>query len=232
MQKVTTEDLRKFGMIPEFLGRLPIVFSLDAVTKDMLVRILNEPQNAILRQYEALLAEAGSDEALAQALIAGDPEIDLVQTGRFIAGSQRILVNPDKQPIYKVRVVERVHNADGSVKEEKDFAARSQNIVGDFPVAWTGKKMPIAQAYNRFIFGRKYQLSHTSGLTYDFLYAMAKELHDSQSLMLMAAGAKGNEPLIFQENGKPYRAFLEGRIDGDKYLLLMHLSNLELKSIL
>jgi ATP-dependent Clp protease ATP-binding subunit ClpX len=56
MQKVTTEDLRKFGMIPEFLGRLPIVFSLDAVTKDMLVRILNEPQNAILRQYEALLA--------------------------------------------------------------------------------------------------------------------------------------------------------------------------------
>ena len=105
-------------------------------------------------------------------------------------------------------------------------------IVGDFPVAWTGKKMPIAQAYNRFIFGRKYQLSHTSGLTYDFLYAMAKELHDSQSLMLMAAGAKGNEPLIFQENGKPYRAFLEGRIDGDKYLLLMHLSNLELKSIL
>ena len=56
MHKVTTEDLRKFGMIPEFLGRLPIVFSLDAVTKDMLVRILNEPQNAILRQYEALLA--------------------------------------------------------------------------------------------------------------------------------------------------------------------------------
>ena len=73
MQKVTTEDLRKFGMIPEFLGRLPIVFSLDAVTKDMLVRILNEPQNAILRQYEALLAmdevkltfEEGALEAIA-----------------------------------------------------------------------------------------------------------------------------------------------------------------------
>ena len=73
MQKVTTEDLRKFGMIPEFLGRLPIVFSLDAVTKDMMVRILNEPQNAILRQYEALLAmdevkltfEEGALEAIA-----------------------------------------------------------------------------------------------------------------------------------------------------------------------
>jgi ATP-dependent Clp protease ATP-binding subunit ClpX len=60
-------------MIPEFLGRLPIVFSLDAVTKDMLVRILNEPQNAILRQHEALLAmdevkltfEEGALEAIA-----------------------------------------------------------------------------------------------------------------------------------------------------------------------
>lgn len=56
MQKVTVEDLRKFGMIPEFLGRLPIVFSLEGLTEDMLVRILKEPQNAILKQYEALLA--------------------------------------------------------------------------------------------------------------------------------------------------------------------------------
>jgi hypothetical protein len=50
--------------------------------------------------------------------------------------------------------------------------------------------------------------------------------------MLLGAGLKGNEPLIFQDNGKPYRAFLEGRIEGEGYLLLMHLSNLELKSIL
>ena len=55
LQKVTVEDLRKFGMIPEFLGRLPIIFSLEKLTEDMLVRILHEPQNAILRQYEALL---------------------------------------------------------------------------------------------------------------------------------------------------------------------------------
>jgi hypothetical protein len=61
---------------------------------------------------------------------------------------------------------------------------------------------------------------------------MAKELHEKQVLMLLAGGPKGNEPLIFQENGRPYRAFLEGRIKGDAYLLLMHISNLELKSIL
>ena len=56
LQKVTVEDLRNFGMIPEFLGRLPVVFSLDGLTEDMLVSILKEPKNAILTQYQKLLA--------------------------------------------------------------------------------------------------------------------------------------------------------------------------------
>ncbi len=56
LEKVTVEDLRKFGMIPEFLGRLPVVFALDGLTEDMLVRILKEPKNAILKQYQKLLA--------------------------------------------------------------------------------------------------------------------------------------------------------------------------------
>ena len=51
-----TEELRKFGMIPEFLGRLPIMVTLQALTKDLMIRILTEPKNAILRQYEKLLA--------------------------------------------------------------------------------------------------------------------------------------------------------------------------------
>ncbi|HIR25883.1 MAG TPA: ATP-dependent Clp protease ATP-binding subunit ClpX, partial [Candidatus Egerieimonas faecigallinarum] len=53
--KVTTEDLRTFGMVPEFLGRLPVVFTLQGLTEDMLVQILKEPRNAILKQYKKLL---------------------------------------------------------------------------------------------------------------------------------------------------------------------------------
>lgn len=56
LTNVTIEDLKKFGMIPEFLGRLPIICTLQALTKDMLVRILKEPRNAILKQYQKLLA--------------------------------------------------------------------------------------------------------------------------------------------------------------------------------
>lgn len=55
LSKVTVEDLRNFGMIPEFIGRLPVIFSLQALTKDMLVRILKEPRNAIIKQYKKLL---------------------------------------------------------------------------------------------------------------------------------------------------------------------------------
>ena len=56
MSKVSTEDLRNFGMIPEFLGRLPIICTLRGLDEDMLVKILKEPKNAILKQYQKLLA--------------------------------------------------------------------------------------------------------------------------------------------------------------------------------
>ena len=53
---MTNEDLRKFGMIPEFIGRLPIICPLQGLDEDMLVKILKEPKNAILKQYQKLLA--------------------------------------------------------------------------------------------------------------------------------------------------------------------------------
>ncbi|MBE5899390.1 MAG: ATP-dependent Clp protease ATP-binding subunit ClpX [Lachnospiraceae bacterium] len=56
LMKTTTEDLKKFGMIPEFIGRLPILFSTQSLDEEMLVRILKEPKNAILKQYQKLLA--------------------------------------------------------------------------------------------------------------------------------------------------------------------------------
>lgn len=55
LREVKNEDLRKYGMIPEFLGRLPVVCTMDALDKDMLLKILKEPRNAILKQYKKLL---------------------------------------------------------------------------------------------------------------------------------------------------------------------------------
>lgn len=56
LSRVTVEDLREFGMIPEFLGRLPVLYSLSPLDKDMMIRILKEPKNAITKQYQKLLS--------------------------------------------------------------------------------------------------------------------------------------------------------------------------------
>ena len=55
LKKVTVEDIKKFGMIPEFVGRLPILCTMEGLGRDMLVNILKEPKNAILKQYQKLL---------------------------------------------------------------------------------------------------------------------------------------------------------------------------------
>lgn len=56
LAKVSAEDLREYGMIPEFLGRLPIVYALRELDKEALIRVLVEPKNAIVKQYQKLLA--------------------------------------------------------------------------------------------------------------------------------------------------------------------------------
>ena len=55
ISKVVNDDLREYGMIPEFIGRLPMLFTLEGLNRDMLVQILKEPKNAILKQYQKLL---------------------------------------------------------------------------------------------------------------------------------------------------------------------------------
>lgn len=53
--KVETEDIREYGLIPEFIGRLPIIFSLEQMDEDLLVEVLTKPKNAIIKQYRKLL---------------------------------------------------------------------------------------------------------------------------------------------------------------------------------
>lgn len=59
LAKVQPEDLLKFGLIPEFVGRLPVIVTLDELSEDALVRIIKEPKNALLKQYKKLLALDG-----------------------------------------------------------------------------------------------------------------------------------------------------------------------------
>ncbi|MBM6697577.1 ATP-dependent Clp protease ATP-binding subunit ClpX [Streptococcus alactolyticus] len=59
MQEIISEDIQKFGLIPEFIGRLPVVAALEKLTVDDLVRILTEPRNALVKQYQTLMSYDG-----------------------------------------------------------------------------------------------------------------------------------------------------------------------------
>lgn len=56
LSEVKVEDIKKYGMIPEFLGRLPIIYTMEGLSKEQLVKILKEPKNALIKQYKKLLS--------------------------------------------------------------------------------------------------------------------------------------------------------------------------------
>jgi hypothetical protein len=180
---------------------------------------------------EVLVAKFGDLKSLGQAIINADPEIDMEIIGKKIDRTHRLYLNKDNKIAYRVNMVQVVHNPDGSEKDRRDLTKQVSNITGESIVQWSGRKVPKADAIRKFVFVRKYQIKHVSGLTYDFLYDMAKELHETKSLMIVGTGKKGTDPIIMSTGGVPYRGFLEGRVDGDKYCLILHLTNLEVKGI-
>lgn len=177
-----------------------------------------------------LVNKYGSGTAVSEALITSDPEVDIDVAGKFVSDTTRVFVNDENKFVYNIIQKEYVYNQEGTLIEEREPKYNEVNVSEDSALKGS-KLMPVSEIYNKFVFIRKYQLKHVNSLTYDFLFDIAKELHEKKSFMLLGAGAKGTTPLVFQNGGKPYRAFLEGRIDGDKYLLLLHLSNLELKPV-
>ena len=165
-------------------------------------------------------------------LIEEDPEIDIETIGKFISGSDVVYLSSKGELLYSPpKTVEVIIAPDGTEKERRSPEDIPGNVDDELPVRWTGKKMPKSKVAVKFAFKRTIQIKHVDGLTYDYLFDMAKELQDEDVMVLVGAGQKGNEPLIFQANGMPYRGFLEGRVDGKKYQLLLHLSNMELKRI-
>ena len=192
----------------------------------------------VFRRYVAA-SESGMDAALkarfgtdyAKQLVEQDPEVDLERVGRLVEQTQTIFLDADGKVMYvDPKFIELVLNADGTEKERRDPVDTVANVNAEMPVRWTGRKVPIKDAVRRFSFRRSLQLQHVDGLTFDYLYEMAKALEYSNALMLIGTGEKGSGPMIFQANGRQYRGFLEGRTKGKSYKLMLHLSDMELKN--
>ena len=163
-------------------------------------------------------------------LISKDSEIDFELFGKFIGKTERIYTTESFDPVFNINVTEKILNPKGEVIEERKPNYLNSNISGENIIKWTKKYIPKMKLYNKVVLSSKYQIKHVNGLTYDFLYNMAKDLNDKNSFM-MVGGGKGNDPLVFNDGGKPFRGFLEGRVKDKSYCLILHLSNQEFKGI-
>ena len=215
---VTTESVR---------SELKVRWVDDSGRQSSSVRIL---KSSIPHDIDALLEDAGNLDAVADVLINSDSEIDLEKTGKVMRDTSRVYIGESRKIVHRVTPWEVIHNPDGSERERRPRQLAPPNVSGDIPLRWSGIFIKKHEAYKKFVFVGKVQLIHINGLTYDFLYNMAKELEEKDSLKLLGAGPKSNQPLILRRGGSPYRGFLEGRTNGDQYCLLLHFSDMELKA--
>ncbi len=190
-------------------------------------RILKSTINCDL---ESLQSQAGGLEKIADKLIASDADVDVENFGRFLKSTSRVFIDPEGKVAHRIKQFEVIRNPDGTERERRPRKIAQQNTAIETPLKWSGKLMPKSDVFNKFVFSAKQQIVHVNGLTYDFLFGIAKELEEKKSLMLVGGGPKGAAPLVFTRGGQQYRGFLEGRTQGDKYLLVLHLSNMELKA--
>jgi hypothetical protein len=178
--------------------------------------------------HEALQARYGEDYA--QALIDGDPEVDLEQVGRPIKETTVVWLSADGEVLHAPpEVIEVVLGPDGQERERRAPVETPANVNDELPVRVSGRRIPRSDAARQFVFTRSVEIRHVDGLTFDHLHRLAKDLDQADEVVVVGAGAKGRDPLVFTTNGTPWRAFLEGRVDGDRFVLLLHLSNQELK---
>lgn len=193
------------------------------------VRIL---KNTVEHELEALLDRFGGEPAsLEEALVSSDPEVDMENAGRMLRQTHKLYVDRNNNIAYRLNLYQVVYSPDGTERERNDINRLPANVNSEIPVKWTGKRFSKAEALRRFVFFRKYQIRHINGVTFDFLYNMARDLHESKSMVLVGAGPRGTDPILLTRGGQPYRGFLEGRVGKDRYALILHLSDIELKPL-
>lgn len=177
------------------------------------------------------LRERYDPQQLIEALVSGDPDVDMEVTGRKLRRTRRIFVDKDYEIVYHVNLFQVVFAPDGTERERRELEKVPGNVNRPIPLKWTGRMFPRTEALRRFVFTRSYQVRHVNGATFDFLYDMAAQLDRADALVMLGAGAKGNDPILLSRGGQPYRAFLEGRIAGERYCLILHLTDMELKGL-
>ena len=162
------------------------VVSAEPVSPTATVRYVDANGAAVKLQHvlkstsehtlERLLKKAGGEEHIVQHLISDDADTDIERIGMFLKGAHRVYVNDASETVFRIQQTEIIRGPFGEEKERRPRKQQLPNIETEFPINWTGRLVKKDDAIRRFVFSSKLQIIHINGLTYDFLYSMAKEL--------------------------------------------------------
>jgi hypothetical protein len=213
-----------FSTLPDLRPK-PVMIQKTSAGPVMRVRLLNGIN------WKADPAKLTAREVMDQ-----DPELALDLAGRKLdvelTAAYFDPADPDPKPVGDFKEIDLILDPLGNEKERRPHLVRSPNLNTLHPIK-LAKRIPLNDALTQFVFRASYQLIHEDGLTMDFLYQIAKELHEKKEVALLGAGPKGNQPLVVREKGSPFRAFLYGEIgsgaQANDYKLVVMLSDQELK---
>lgn len=179
--------------------------------------------------WDRLRTEYGDPELIAQALLSGDPEVDIETVGRETGPCDRVFIDGQGKPLYSARPVDVLYDDTGRETARRDPVDVPANLIPDAAPVWSGKLLSRNEAMWRYAFTRAFQVQHTNALEFDFLYGLAAYLEQHDRLVLVGSGPRGIGPLITERNATPMKGFLDGRVAGEKYLLVLHLAAFELR---
>jgi hypothetical protein len=178
--------------------------------------------------FDALQAQYPDPDDLARSLIDGDPELDLQITGRATGPCDRVHIDGGGQVLYAPSVVEVRLGHDGLEEDRRPHSVRPSNLVTQTPPVWSGVLVPRYDVVRKYALTRAYQVMHSNALEYDFLYGIARHLHEQRSIVQVGSGRRGIGPLVLERNGPSYRGFLDGRVLDDAMRLVLYLASFEL----
>ena len=166
---------------------------------------------------------------LAKALVEGDPEFDLQAAGYIAKSAERIYLDSNGAPLYAAKIIEEVISSKNEVIETRPPREAPATVGNNLPLVITKEKISKEETLRNYVFTDALILCHGDPIAFDPMFDLAEEIEASDMLWKVGAGKGGKKPLILRKNGTTYNAFLEGRTQSEKYILVLHLSSFELR---
>lgn len=202
--------------IQDAKGRSAVVFyenKSPKTRKDNNVFQIRRIKSTLETSYEHLFKKAqNSAKEIAETIFEKDSEIDIEKVGLKIGHLHQFFIDSNEKPATNIRFEETIYSKNGEIKDVRPYQKKHNSISDlDFPLRWSKNYIPIQIAAKKFVVSKILQLFSFDSLTFDFLYEISALLEEKKSIINVGSGQDGNEPVVLQEGGKPYRAFLKGK---------------------